>query len=378
MSGLRILADRNIPAVHDCFGDLGPVRTVEGRGLRALDLAEVDVLLVRSVTRVDEQLLAGTPVRFVGTATAGVDHIDIPWLQRKGIGFAAAPGANANSVVEYVLAAIAAVDDFLECLLAGGRVGIVGQGYVGSLLARRLRALGIASLHCDPWLDQATLAAPASLDEILGCDVLSLHPSLTTADPWPSHHLLGPEALATLGREQLLINASRGPVLANDALLARLQAAHAPRCVLDVWEFEPTVSPTLLECVRFGTPHIAGYSHDAKLAATGMLAHALREQLQLASAEPAAGAPAPLVELPPELAGADLLRHLCLLRYDLAADDRRLREAVLGAPEAGARAAFDRLRKDYPLRRELAGSRVLVTNREQVPLVRAMGAVVVG
>lgn len=377
MSGLRILADRNIPAVHDCFGHLGLVRTVEGRSLRAVDLAEVDVLLVRSVTRVDEQLLDGTPVRFVGTATAGVDHIDIPWLQRKGIGFAAAPGANANSVVEYVLAAVAAVDDFLECLLAGGRVGIVGHGHVGSLLARRLRALGIASLHCDPWLDQVALATPASLNEILGCDVLSLHPSLTSADPWPSRHLLGPEALATLRREQLLINASRGPVLANDALLARLQQADAPRCVLDVWEFEPAVSPTLLECVQFGTPHIAGYSHDAKLAATGMLAQALQTQLALASAEVELGMPATVLELPPALSGEDLLRYLCGLRYDLAADDRRLREAVQGAPETEARAAFDRLRRDYPLRRELAGSRVRVTNPEQVPLVQAMGAVVV-
>lgn len=374
---LRILADRNIPAVHDCFGHLGDVRTVEGRGLQAADLAAVDVLLVRSVTRVDEQLLAGSPVRFVGTATAGVDHIDIPLLRRRGIGFAAAPGANANSVVEYVLAAIAAVDDYLERLLSGGRVGIVGYGHVGSLLARRLQALGISSLHFDPWLEQGALAAPASLAEVLTCDVISLHPSLTAADPWPSRHLLGPEALGTLGRQQLLINASRGPVLANDALLLRLRQTNAPRCVLDVWEFEPAVPPALLECVQFGTPHIAGYSHDAKLAATLILAKALREQMQLDSAEAASGAPAPLLELPPELLGVDLLRHLCRLRYDLGADDQRLRAAVLGAPETDARAAFDRLRKDYPLRRELAGSVVRVTNREQVPLVEAMGAVVV-
>jgi erythronate-4-phosphate dehydrogenase len=107
-----------------------------------------------------------------------------------------------------------------------------------------------------------------------------------------------------------------------------------------------------------------------------MLAKALSEQLQLGSAELASGAPAPLLELPSELLGADLLRHLCRLRYDLLGDDRRLRAAVLGASAADARAAFDRLRKDYPLRRELAGSRIKVTNGEQVPLVEAMGAVV--
>lgn len=376
MSALRILADRNIPALDDFFGHLGDVRTVEGRGLQAADLRAVDVLLVRSVTRVDEQLLAGSPVRFVGTATAGLDHIDIPWLQHSGIGFAAAPGANANSVVEYVLAAIAAVDDYLERLLAGGRVGIVGYGHVGRLLARRLRALGIGSLHYDPWLDQSALESPVSLAQVLACDVVSLHPSLTTTDPWPSRHLLGSEALDTLGANQLLINASRGPVLANDALLARLRQPDAPRCVLDVWEFEPAVPPALLESVQFGTPHIAGYSHDAKLAATAMLAQALREQFQLGSVDLASGGRAPVLELPPELLGADLLRHLCELRYDVAADDRRLRAAVLGVAEADARAAFDQLRKDYPLRRELAGSPVRVVNERQIPLVDAMGALV--
>ncbi|MEQ9462203.1 MAG: 4-phosphoerythronate dehydrogenase [Haliea sp.] len=377
MSALRILADGNIPAVAEYFAQFGSVRTTEGRTLSAAELAEVDVLLVRSVTRVDEALLRDSPVRFVGTATAGVDHIDIAWLEGRGIGFAAAPGANANSVVEYVLAAIAAVDDSLERLLAGGRVGVVGYGHVGSLLARRLRALGIASLHRDPWLAPVSLADPASLEEILACEVISLHPSLVTDQPWPSRHLLGPEALATLGCEQLLINASRGPVLANDALLARLRQPNPPRCVLDVWEFEPAVLQPLLQRVQYGTPHIAGYSHDAKLAATRMLAQALQGYLGLAAAGPAHAGEAPVLELPPALTGVDLLRQLCRLRYDLAADDRRLREAVLGAPETEARVAFDLLRREYPLRRELAGSRVRVLNREQVPLVEAMGAVVV-
>ncbi len=378
MSGLRILADRNIPAVADCFSHLGSVRTVEGRHLAATELGDVDVLLVRSVTRVDEALLSGSPVRFVGTATAGVDHVDSAWLQRSGIGFAAAPGANANSVVEYVLAAIAAVGDSLERLLAGGRVGIVGYGHVGSLLAQRLHLLGIASLHYDPWLDQSLLAAPASLEEILACDVVSLHTSLTDAQPWPSRHLLGPAALSALAGEQLLINASRGPVLANDILLSRLRQPDPPRCVLDVWEFEPSVPQELLKRVQVGTPHIAGYSHDAKVLATRMLAQALEVHLGHPATEVPDAAPAPLLELPPTLEGVDLLRHLCQLRYDLAADDRRLREAVLGVAEAQARAAFDRLRRDYPSRRELAGSRVRVSNPDQVPLVEAMGAVVDG
>ncbi|HBX73926.1 MAG TPA: erythronate-4-phosphate dehydrogenase, partial [Halieaceae bacterium] len=113
---MRILADQNIPGLHDCFGHMGELRAVEGRRITAADLRVVDVLLVRSVTRVDAALLRNSPVRFVGSATAGLDHVDIDWLRAAGIAFAAAPGANANAVVEYVLAAIAAQPGVLERL----------------------------------------------------------------------------------------------------------------------------------------------------------------------------------------------------------------------------------------------------------------------
>lgn len=375
-NGLRIVADRNIPAAKETFGHWGSVHSVEGRSLQAADLAEADVLLVRSVTLVNERLLAGTPVRFVGTATAGLDHVDTAWLAARDIAFAAAPGANANSVVEYVLAAIAAVDDVLEQLLAGGRVGIVGYGHVGRCLARRLQAVGIASVQYDPWLAPGTVPAPVTLAEILGCSVVSLHTSLTHEPPWPSHHLLAAAQLSAIGARTLLINASRGPVIDNAALLARLSQPQAPRCVLDVWETEPLVPSALLHAVRYGTAHIAGYSHDAKLAATRMLALALAATFNLG--EPGAGSigPAPPLPVPPGLAGAALLRFLWQARYDLAADDERLREAALGLPEAEAMSGFDSLRRNYPLRRELAGSKVLVSNAKQCALVEATGAVV--
>ena len=179
---LTILADENIPAAEHYFGALGQVRPVNGRKLNSSALADVDALLVRSVTTVNKDLLEGTPVRFVGTATSGFDHIDRSYLQDRGIGFAHASGSNANSVVEYVLAAIAASGDKLEQLLAGGTVGIIGYGVIGRAVAARLDALGIDYLACDPWLDPATISRRGSLEQVLACDAITLHAELTRQD----------------------------------------------------------------------------------------------------------------------------------------------------------------------------------------------------
>lgn len=373
---LTILADENIPAVEHYLGARGSVRRANGRTLRRADLDGVDVLLVRSVTRVDAALLAGSSVKFVGTATSGIDHIDRHYLDEQGIAFAYAPGANANSVVEYVLAAIAAVEDMLERLLAGGVVGVVGYGIIGRSLAARLAALGIRCQVCDPWLDQASIVNAVDLAQILDCDVVSLHAELTTAQPWPSHHLLGKAQLQRLHSTALLINASRGAVVDNAALLSHLQRGHGPRTVLDVWEGEPDINAALLRHVNLGTAHIAGYSLDGKLRATRMLSAAVTTCFQLSSA-PAVDPVADGTALP--LSGtwssADLIRHLVQHSYDIHLDDALLRHAILEETPARERGnRFDHLRKTYRERRELAGSRVLEPAQpEQAALVRALG-----
>jgi erythronate-4-phosphate dehydrogenase len=355
---LSILADENIPAVEHYVGALGRVQRCTGRTLRSAQLAGVDVLLVRSVTQVNEQLLAGSAVRFVGTATSGVDHVDQAWLQRRGIGFRHAPGSNANSVVEYVLAAIAAVGEHLDKLLAGGSVGIVGYGHIGRAVAARLERLGIRHKVYDPWLDQHSLPQAAGWDELLCCDVISLHPELTHERPWPSFHLIEAEALSRLQPGCLLINASRGAVLDNTALRQHLADNAAVDVVLDVWEGEPRVNPELLRLVRLGTAHIAGYSLDGKLLATRMLVEAMSAHFGLPWQDPgsAAGEP-PTIALAQELERAALIRHLLRCRYRIEEDDTALRKVALGDP-AAATAGFDRLRRDYPPRRELCGSTV--------------------
>ncbi len=374
---LNILADENIPAVEHYLGRHARVRWVNGRTLQPSQLQGVDILLVRSVTRVDEALLGGTQVKFVGTATSGVDHIDRDYLARQGITFAYAPGSNANSVVEYVLSAIAAVGEKLEQLLGGGELGIVGYGCVGQALAARLQVLNIRYRVYDPWLVQDTIPNATNLEGVLCCDVVSLHPELTTEQPWPSQHLLGPVELQRLGPEALLINTSRGPVVDNTALLTHLDRGHGPLTVLDVWEREPDIHPLLLQRVALGTPHIAGYSRDGKLRATRLLVDAVTAHLQLPS--PPCDDPegdAPPLRVSESLSTTELVRTLLHSRYDVHKDDTLLRQAILdGDSDHGA--GFDYLRRTYSQRRELAGSRVESVNESAAhrAAVEALGCI---
>jgi erythronate-4-phosphate dehydrogenase len=375
---LTILADENIPAVEHYLGGIGRVQRVDGRKLQRTQLESVDVLLVRSVTHVNAALLDGCPVKFVGTATSGFDHVDREYLEERGIAFAYAPGANANSVVEYVLAAIAAVGDKLEQLLAGGIVGIVGYGFIGKAMAARLAALGIRYRIYDPWLDQTLVAHVAEIASVLDCDVVTLHAELTTARPWPSYHLLGAAQLQRLRPDALLINASRGAVVDNAALLAQLHGGRGPLTILDVWEDEPDISCKLLQQVTLGTAHIAGYSLDGKVLATRMLAAAVTSRLRLPPSpmvSPTEGATA--LSVADTLSAAGLVRHLVQSRYDIRRDDALLRQAMLVDPPAAGRGQrFDLLRKAYFERRELAGSAVCgALQPEHIALVSALGCV---
>jgi erythronate-4-phosphate dehydrogenase len=358
-TAVHILADENIPAVEHYAGASATVSRFSGRELGTEQLSGVDVLLVRSVTRVNAELLEGSNLRFVGTATSGIDHIDRDYLQQRGIGFSYAPGSNANSVVEYVLAAIAASGDHLERTLSGAPVGIVGYGVIGKAVAARLRALDVQFRVYDPWLDTADIKHATSLSGILECGVITLHAELTRKQPWPSYHLLAEAELAEIPTDSLLINASRGEVVDNVALSALLARGVGPDTVLDVWEGEPQIDSALLRQVEFGTPHIAGYSLDGKLLATQMLLEAMAGHLKLPWIDPGSAAgTAPALLVPEDASTAALLRAVVTQRYDIHSDDSALRTATLGANPAAAAGGFDQLRRNYPERREILGSRL--------------------
>lgn len=348
-----IVADENIPGIVELFGELGDVRTVQGRAMTPAQVRDADILLVRSVTSVDGRLLDGSRVRWVGTATIGVDHLDIPYLQGRGIDFASAPGSNADSVVEYVLAALAGTGAMWARLLAGqARVAVIGVGNVGERLMRRLLRLGIETVGCDPLRSGPPDLRLVTLEAALQSSVVCLHTPLTRAGPAPTWHLLGERELATLPRGALLLNAGRGPVLDNAALL---RSRDDLWLALDVWEHEPAIDRRLLERVALGTPHIAGYSLDGKIAGARQLLRACCHRFGwVEPVQRAPAAPRPWVEVAAGLPDAELIRRVLHGVYDPWADDRRLRAAVRGIGDEAVGTAFDALRRSYPVRRELA------------------------
>lgn len=378
---MRILADENIPLVEAFFGAFGEIRRQPGRAFSADALAEADVLLVRSVTRVNADLLAGSPVRFVGTCTIGTDHLDQDYLAAADIAWASAPGCNARGVVDYVLGSLLALAEVAGCRLDERCYGVVGAGQVGSRLVEVLRGLGCRVLVCDPPRQEREGGDFVSLDEVLEhCDAISLHTPLSADGRWPTRHLLDAERLARLRPGTWLINASRGAVVDNAALHALLMRRPDVEAVLDVWEGEPLVDVALAEHCRIATPHIAGYSLEGKARGTAQIYRAfcahlgLQPELELDSLLPEAWLPQLTLhaDADPDWAVAALCRAV----YDPRRDDADFRRSLRGG-EPERRAEFDRLRKAYPPRREIPGLKVELRGQapELAARIRALGAV---
>ncbi len=366
---LKILADENMPQVCEIFSEFGEVTLCSGREISAGDLVDVDVLLVRSITQVNQALIADCPVKFVGTATIGTDHIDQSLLQKKGVGFSNAPGCNADAVVEYVLSVIFLLAEQQGFDPAERTYGIVGVGNVGGRLQRRLQALDFNILLNDP---PRALNEPGfvELDELVGkADFICLHTPLTRDEPFPTHHLFPPFLLKKLKTNTVLLNAGRGSVIDNEALLELGQIRADLTFVLDVWEFEPAVNPKLAARCALVSPHIAGYSLDGKIRGTYMLYQALAEYLQYPMTKTLEDF-LPVAELSEirqdDLSALEVMR----LVYDPRHDDRDLRE-TLQMPFEEQKLAFDQLRKNYPVRREFS-SLTVKTGREQ-ELLSALG-----
>ena len=364
---LRIVADALIPHAEVAFGALGSVRVRPAAALTRDVLRDADVLLVRSVTRVTADLVDGTPVRFVGTATAGTDHLDLDGLARAGIATAHAPGSNADSVVDHVVASLLALAADRGETLAGRTLGVVGAGAVGGRLVPRARALGMTAVVSDPPRAEAGLTdhAYASLADVLASsDVLSLHVPLTDEGPWPTRAMINAPELAAMRAGAWLVNAARGEVVDGAALVAARPRLGA--LGLDCWPGEPSPDPALVAAADLASPHVAGHAVEAKARGTAMLAASVRawavEQGEAPVAPyvplpatpqivtaPTAGDPGP-----PGQAATVWLDSLARQACDVRAEDARFRAAMTGASSADRAAAFADLRRSYPPRREMA------------------------
>ena len=354
-----IVADENIPHVREAFAHLGEVRAVSGRAITRELLREAECLLVRSVTKVNRALLEETRVRFVATATSGFDHVDRSYLESAGIGFAYAPGSNAISVAEWVVAAILYYAMHSRVTLAGKSIGVIGVGHVGSEVVRRMEALGLRVVLNDPPLfDRTGEERYRPLAEALACDFVTLHTPLTRDEPHPTYHLANEAFFDAMKTGAVFINASRGAVADTAALKNSLALGHLGMAMLDVWEGEPNIDVDLLKVALLATPHIAGYSFDGKIKGARMIYERTCDHFGIApDFDWNSVLPSPLqpvIRCDGDCANLEVCLSEVICRvYDIEGDDARFRK-TLDVPSKDRGGYFTRLRKEYPVRREFA------------------------
>ncbi len=374
---IHIVADQNIPALPELLGNVGHLTCYVGRTPPPELLETADALLVRSITQVDAALLKQAPqLKFVATATIGKEHLAIDALDARAIQWANAPGCNADSVGEYVLTAVLKVlqqqhrlDEVFDL-----DVAIVGAGHTGTAAGQRLAALGMNVHYYDPPLaEQGDSRAHSHWQRVLTSDIISLHVPLTRKGLYPTHHLIDIEALQSLHSGQLLINACRGAVIDNHAVIARCEQGECPTLVFDVFEGEPEINKAILPYLAIATPHIAGHSLEGKVGGAYQVATALCKHFDIPL-------PVKLADVLPEVNWRTLgavsiqrlpdLAKLVLALYPIDEDDRMMRSHGLTA------SGFDQLRKNYRKdnpRRQLNNQSIACHNAAQVIRFKQLG-----
>jgi len=362
---MKIVADENIPFVVECFSSIGDVKIVSGREITPSLVAQADILLVRSVTKVNSKLLAGSKVRFVATATIGTDHIDTEYLSRNHIGFASAPGSNANSAAEYVIVGLLEIAGRYNIHLEGKSIGIIGVGNVGSKVAKKCSALGMkVKLNDPPLARQTGQAKYLPIEELFDCDFITLHTPLTFEGMDKTFHLANERFFESLKEGCIFFNTSRGAVVDSVALKTAIKKGKLKSAVIDVWENEPNIDVELLEMVDIGTPHIAGYSLDGKVAGTIMIYKAacsyfgFEPEFDVLSFLPEPDIPQLRVN-PNKGSEQIILQETVTKIYNIKEDDTKLRQ-ILNIPKEKTGQFFDNLRKNYPIRREFQNTKIIL------------------
>ncbi|MFZ2314223.1 MAG: 4-phosphoerythronate dehydrogenase [Gammaproteobacteria bacterium] len=265
----KIVADQQIPFLVDYFGQCGELIARPGRAINAEDVQDADVLLVRSITHVDEKLLAGSNVKFVGSITAGSDHLDKQWLEANNIAWNVAEGFNAPPVADYVISTIAALQRKEILPLSGMKAAVIGVGNVGRLVEKHLRSLGAEVLLCDPLrATQDNNFTSIALEDVADVDLITLHVPLTRTGDHPTFHFLNQSFFERQKSGTVFINASRGSIVDVDIL--KKYATHLYWC-FDVWQHEPNIDKEILARTMTASPHIAGYSVQSKMRGVDMI-----------------------------------------------------------------------------------------------------------
>ena len=324
---MKVIIDHKIPYIKEAVSRIADeVVFLPGNAFTKEAVKDADALIVRTRTMCNRELLEGSQVKFIATATIGYDHIDTEYCREAGITWTNCPGCNAGSVEQYVHSALLQLKHKKGLDLEKSTLGIVGVGHVGSRVKRMAESLGMRVLLNDPPRADRGEQGFVNLETIAReCDVITFHTPLNRDGKYATYHLANEDFLFSLERTPYLINSSRGEVVDTASLLAALSAGKVKDAVIDTWEYEPNISRELMSVVFLATPHIAGYSADGKANATRMSLEALCQFF---------GVEADFTILPPE-GPSD---------YDPTRDSEWLK----ASPEK-----FEWFRGNYPLRREV-------------------------
>ena len=375
---MKIVADKAIPYARRLFSTLGEVVLLDSKDITSASIRDADCLVVRSVTRVDRALLSGSQIKCVASASSGTDHVDIDYLDTREIPLFDAKGCNANSVAEYVLSCLFVLSEQFGVELEGKTAGIIGCGHVGARLRSLLHIIGMETRGYDPFIRDENNSYPyRDLDSVLCSDIITLHVPLTTTGEYPTAQMVDRQFLGRLKNDVIFINTARGAAVNERDLIDFAKQNRECRLVLDVWDNEPLINDELFALASLATPHIAGYSAQAKLNATRLVYEQVCRWLDVHAAADAVtnrqdrrfARPQAAVRLRPRMGAVtladenaelnlsgfddapDAVRTAVLASYDVRSDCAALKGLAEIEPDKRG-AFFDSLRTDYPSRRE--------------------------
>lgn len=349
---MKIVADRDIFQVESCFSPHGELVLLPGREITAAHVSDADALLVRTVTRINADLVQGSALRFIGSATSGIDHVDMSCLGNGDIHFCHAPGCNADAVVNFVVASLAWLTQQDGTDWRDKSVGIIGAGNVGGRLANILLALGMGVLVYDPMLASSHPLANCltTLEQVLAQDVVTLHVPLSGSGPYQTWHMLDAENLSLLKSGAILINTARGDVIDNAQLYRFMASRRDLKVVLDVWEHEPLISKALAAEIAIATPHIAGYSLNGKRNGTNMVYREFCRVFGMEATQATPDQPDLTLDIPAPDIEFDQINKVILQAYPINRD-------FLDCSQKNLAEHFDSRRNNYKFREEFGDYR---------------------
>lgn len=383
---MNILYDRNMELGQKLFKRLGTAKAIDGRTLSAKALDQTDLLFIRSTCKVNDDLLAQADnLRFIGSGVVGTDHIDFEATRKRGIQVVNAPGCNAESVANYVIAALLVIGERQGRSWEGATLGVVGVGHVGRLVCRFAReALGMKVIGCDPprqadgdfeardFVSYETLLEQA--------DVITFHVPLNREGPYKTVGMFAGPIVRKVKPGAVLLNFARGPVCDNALVATMLGAGLLSDAAIDCWEGEPDYSADLAAVAALATPHIAGHAYEGKANGTVMVYQAACDFLGVEAEAIPSFPKAPVSKLEIDCNGKsdeDVLRVAVRATCDIEGDTQRFRAAYDGITEQ-RKANFDALRKNYPFRRLFSATTLTLINPSPTiaPKLQAIGFVV--